>query len=75
MTAGYTPQQGLITGESRRLADADLNEGDRRTEEDHFAHAAGKVCKTCGRTIEAGQAARRRGEADWAHDVCPAGTD
>jgi hypothetical protein len=75
MTAGYTPQQGLITGESRRLADADLNEGDRRTEEDHFAHAAGQVCKTCGRTIEAGQAARRRGEADWAHDVCPAVTD
>jgi hypothetical protein len=75
MTAGYTPQQGLIAGESQRLADADLGEGERRTGEDHFAHAAGKVCKTCGRAIEAGQVARRRGEADWAHDVCPVVTD
>jgi hypothetical protein len=75
MAPGYTPQQGLIAGESQRLADADLNESERRTGEDHFAHAAGKVCKTCGRVIEAGQAARRRGQADWAHDVCPVVTD
>lgn len=75
MTAGYTPQQGLISGESQRLADADLNEGDRRTREDHFAHAAGKICQTCGRKIEAGQVARRRGETDWVHDACPVGTD
>jgi len=71
MTAGYTPQQSLVGGESRRLADADLGEGDKHTGEDHFAHATGKTCKACGRTIEAGQAARRRGETDWAHDVCP----
>ena len=73
--AGYTPQQGFIAGESQRLAHVDLNERDRHTEEDHFAHAAGKTCKTCGRTIEAGQAARRRGETDWAHDVCSVVTD
>jgi hypothetical protein len=71
MAAGYTPQQGFIAGESRRLAEADFNEEDRPTGEDHFAHAAGKVCATCGRTIEARQAARRRSEADWVHDVCP----
>jgi hypothetical protein len=71
MAAGYTPQFGFLKGESRRLAEADFSEPDRHTEEDHFAHAAGTTCKACGRSIEAGQAARRRGEADWVHDVCP----
>ena len=75
MTAGYTPQQGLIGGESRRLADADPGEGDKQTGEDHFAHATGKICTACGRTIEPKQAARRRGETDWVHDVCPVVTD
>ena len=71
MTAGYTPQHGYVAGESERLANTDLNERDRHTEEDHSAHAAGKICKSCGHMIEAGQAARRRGETDWVHDVCP----
>jgi hypothetical protein len=71
MAAGYTPQQGFIAGESKRLAGADFSERDRHTGEDHSAHAAGKICKSCGHTIEAGQAARRRGETDWVHDVCP----
>lgn len=71
MTAGATPQQGFIASESQRLADADLGEGDQQPGADHFAHATGKTCKACGRTIEAGQAARRRGETDWVHDVCP----
>jgi hypothetical protein len=75
MGAGYVPQQGFIAGESQRLAKADFNERDRHSEEDHSAHAAGEICKACGRAIEAGQAARRRGETDWAHDVCPAVTD
>ncbi len=76
MTAGYTPQQGFIASESRKLADADLSPGDQHEEEeDHFAHATGKICKTCGRPIEAGQPARRRGETEWSHDVCPVGTD
>ena len=75
MTAGHTPQQSLIGGESRRLADAGLGEGGKHTGEDHFAHAAGKICKACGQAIEAGQAARRRGETDWVHDVCPVITD
>jgi hypothetical protein len=75
MTAGYTPQQSYIGSESRRLADADLDEGDKHAGKDHFAHATGKICKACGRTIEAGQAARRRGETDWVHDVCPVVTN
>jgi hypothetical protein len=69
--AGFMPQQGLMNAETRMLADADFDEKDRQTEEDHFAHVAGKTCVTCGRPIEAGQAARLRGEADWVHDVCP----
>jgi hypothetical protein len=58
MAAGYIPQQGFIAGESKRLAGADFSERDRHTGEDHSAHAAGKICKNCGNTIEAGQAAR-----------------
>lgn len=75
MTAGYTPQQGYIASESRRIADADFSQGNPHAEDDHFAHATGKTCKSCGRMIEAGQAARRRGETEWAHDVCPVVTD
>jgi hypothetical protein len=70
MTTGSTPQQGYIAGESRKLADADFSQGEH-AQEDHSAHAAGEICKSCGHTIEAGQAARRRGETEWAHDVCP----
>ena len=66
-----TPQQFLITAESKALADADVNDPDRVSGEDHFAHAPGRTCLACGREIEKGQAARRRGETDWAHDVCP----
>jgi hypothetical protein len=75
MVAGHTPQYGYIAGESERLANADLSERSRRTGEDHSAHAAGKICKSCGRPIQAEQPARRRGETDWAHDVCPVITD
>jgi hypothetical protein len=61
MTAGYTPQQGYIAGESRRIADADFSQGNPHAEDDHFsqgnphaegdhfAHATGKTCKSCGR--------------------------
>jgi hypothetical protein len=80
--AGYTPQPPItpgnlsyIAGESQRVADADRGEGGQRTGEDHFAHTTGKICKACGQTIEAEQAARRRGETEWAHDVCPVTTD
>jgi len=75
MTQGYIPQQAFIASESQRLSDADFDGGDQHTGEDHFAHATGKICKACGRTIEAGQAARRRGERDWVHDVCPVVTN
>jgi hypothetical protein len=39
--------------------------------EDHELHAQGRVCKTCGRPILPGESARRRGESQWAHEVCP----
>lgn len=68
-----TPQAGAISAESESLAHADYTERDRATGEDHSAHAPGRICIVCDRTIEPGQAARRRGEADWAHDVCPPG--
>jgi ADP-ribose pyrophosphatase YjhB (NUDIX family) len=67
----YTPES-RIAAESRTLADADVKEDKRQpTGEDHAAHAPGRTCKACGQIIEQGQAARRRGESDWAHDVCP----
>ena len=79
---GYTdppkPRQGtlsFIASESQRGADADPGKGGQHTGEDHSAHTTGKICKTCGQTIEAEQAARRRGEAEWAHDVCPVVTN
>jgi len=75
---GYTPPPeprpgtlSYIASESQRGADADPGEGGQPTGEDHFAHTTGKVCKACGQAIEAEQAARRRGETEWAHDVCP----
>ena len=74
MATGSTPQQGYIAGESRKLAGADFGQGEH-AEEDHAAHVTGEICKSCGRPIDAGQAARRRGETEWAHDVCPVVTD
>ena len=75
MAAGFTPQFSYIDSESERLADTDLSARDRHTGEDHSAHVSGKICKSCGRPIETEQPARRRGETDWAHDVCPVITD
>jgi hypothetical protein len=73
---GYEPSQhgklGYIASESQRGANAGPGQGDQHTGEDQFAHTTGKICKTCGQTIEPEQAARRRGETEWAHDVCPA---
>jgi hypothetical protein len=70
-----TPQAGFIAAESASLAHADFDGPERATGEDRAAHAPGRICKTCGRTIKARQDARRRGEADWVHDVCPATAD
>ena len=66
-----TPQAHLIAAESKSIAQANYSERDRATAEDHAAHAPGRICQACGRPIEAGQDARRRGEEDWVHDVCP----
>ena len=80
--AGYRPESGVQLGklgyfasDTQRVADLDRGGDGQRTGEDHFAHAAGKICKACGQTIEAEQTARRRGETEWAHDVCPVDTD
>jgi hypothetical protein len=76
--AGYEPSQrgklGYIGSESQSV-DPGRGDGGQRTREDHSAHAAGETCKACGQTIEAEQTARRRGETEWAHDVCPVITD
>jgi hypothetical protein len=71
MVAGYTPNQGYIATQSQQLADADFTETGQDTDEDHSAHADGKTCASCGEPIGARQAARRRGDSDWVHDVCP----
>lgn len=66
-----TPQPGWIATISRELAYTSYGDRDRVTGEDHFAHAPGQVCQVCRHAIEPWQYARRRGEASWAHDVCP----
>jgi hypothetical protein len=71
MGAAFLPQQGYMATQSQELANANFTEPDRDTGEDHAAHAAGKTCASCGEPITASQAARRRGETDWVHDVCP----
>lgn len=64
-------RQRWLAASSKALAHADYSERDRVTGEDHFAHAPGRICKACGHAIEPEQNARRRGEADWVHDLCP----
>ena len=64
-------QMARMAAESKMLAEADFEDHRQPTGEDHFAHAPDRICKACGEVIEPGQAARRRGESDWAHDVCP----
>jgi hypothetical protein len=58
---------------SAELEERDFTEQDRRTGEDHAAHAPGQACARCGRVIAATQMARRRGagEGAWVHDMCP----
>ncbi len=74
-TDGGFAQQAFIGAQSQKLASEDFGEAGQYAGEDHAAHVAGKVCVSCGHEIEAGQAARRRGEAGWAHDTCPAEMD
>jgi len=69
--AGFVPQQGYMAMRTQELANADFTESDRDTDEDQFAHATAKTCASCGEPITARQPARRRGETDWVHDVCP----
>jgi hypothetical protein len=66
-----SPHPGWIATMSKPLAYTSYGDRDQVTGEDHFAHAPGKTCTTCGRPIERWQYARRRAEAKWVHDVCP----
>jgi hypothetical protein len=75
MAAGFSPQQSRMAAESGTLANQDFSDPGRDTGEDHSAHAAGRICKSCDQPIGTGQPARRRGEADWVHDVCPSPAD
>jgi hypothetical protein len=68
---GYTPNQSYIAMQSQQLADVGFTEAGQYTGEDHSAHAAGKTCASCGEPIGARLPARRRGDTDWVHDVCP----
>jgi hypothetical protein len=70
MAAGFSAQSHAAA-ESRTLANKDFTEPGHDTGEDHSAHAAGRICTSCGQVIGAGQPARRRGDAGWVHDVCP----
>ena len=63
--------QSHAAAESRTLGNKDVSEPGHDTRDDHSAHAAGRICTSCGQVIGAGQPARRRGEAGWVHDVCP----
>jgi hypothetical protein len=40
-------------------------------QQDHEAHAPGKVCERCGAVIVAGQDARLKADGNWVHEVCP----
>lgn len=63
------PQSGPMAGTAGMHPPAD---GDSTGDgADHFSHAAGRICANCDRRIEAREPARRKGEADWVHDVCP----
>ena len=63
--------QSAVLAKIRSLERTDFSERDRASGEDHSAHVVGQTCISCGRPIEAQQAARRRGAQDWAHDMCP----
>ena len=52
------------------IANKDFTPNDRPAG-DLYAHAPGRMCKKCDRRILASQPARKRGESDWVHDVCP----
>jgi hypothetical protein len=64
--------QSNMNALSRELAQADLGERERPGDgEDHYSHAAGRICQRCDQRIEARQPARRKGADGWVHDICP----
>ena len=71
MPSPYLQWLGGAKMVAKMVEDADSEEQQNPTGEDHAAHAVGKTCKRCGQVIEADQAARLRGVDDWVHDMCP----
>jgi len=67
-TVGDHPLSEAIAGVAGMRTDGGESAGDGA---DHFMHAAGRICLKCDSRIEARQPARRKGEDDWVHDVCP----
>jgi hypothetical protein len=65
-------EQAMLSAQADSLAHANLDPGAGNASGDHFAHTSGKVCKTCRHPIRDDQPARRRGDTEWSHDVCPA---
>jgi hypothetical protein len=64
--------QSHVVSEVLSLEHKDYSPNDRTAiAGDHYAHAAGQICKTCDRVIASRDPARRRGESGWVHDVCP----
>jgi len=67
----YINPQSAPAAEAISLEHKDFTPNQSQTADDHFAHAAGRICVKCDRAIEVRQPARRRGESGWVHDVCP----
>lgn len=78
----YLHQLDIVDGETdwvpraffQDIEDADMLRPIPRVRmpiDDAVAHADGVICQRCQRPIARGQAARRCGESDWIHDVCP----
>lgn len=61
-----TRRMALARPKSHRIGNASATEV-----ASHYAHATGRECPRCGTVIEASQPARRVGDADWVHDMCP----
>ena len=57
----------------REVTESDREEQrlESREQEDHEAHAPGKVCERCGQVIAEGQDARLKADGNWIHEVCP----
>jgi hypothetical protein len=65
------PMEPNLASAGAGIQGADATDSRNDTVADAFSHAPGRICKNCDQLIEARQPARRKGENDWVHDVCP----